>query len=178
MRGEARVMERISRAYGRVLDGMMLIACLLLLVMTLLIGADVASRNFGAGGIAWSNEVSENIIYLLTLLSAPWLLRQGWHIRVDIVLRVLPPGVGWLFEWVSDLMGLGCSLYFVWYGLKVLEASYLAGAMSIKTLVTPEWWLLAPLPAAFLLLAIEFIFRMHRLSQAERAPRMDAVSAS
>jgi TRAP-type C4-dicarboxylate transport system permease small subunit len=171
-------MERISRAFGRVLDGMMLAACLLLLAMTLLIGADVASRNFGAGGIAWSNEVSENILYLLTLLSAPWLLRQGQHIRVDILLRVIPPRIGWLLEWLSDMIGLGCALYFVWYGWKVLMASYQAGAVSIKTLVTPEWWLLAFLPVAFLLLAIEFVFRMQRLSKAERAPRMDAVSAS
>jgi TRAP-type transport system small permease protein len=171
-------MERISKAFGRVLDGMMLLACLLLLAMTLLIGADVASRNFGAGGIAWSNELSENILYLLTLLSAPWLLRRGQHIRVDILLRVIPPRVGWLLEWLSDMIGLGCALYFVYYGWKVLRASYLAGAMSIKTLVTPEWWLLAFLPVAFLLLAIEFVFRMQRLSRAERAPRMDAVSAS
>jgi TRAP-type C4-dicarboxylate transport system permease small subunit len=171
-------MDRISRAYGRVLDGMMLVACLLLLAMTLLIGADVASRNFGAGGIAWSNEVSENILYLLTLLSAPWLLRQGQHIRVDILLRVLPPRIGWLLEWLGDGMGLGCSLYFVWYGMKVVDASYQAGAVSIKTLVTPEWWLLASLPVAFLLLATEFIFRMQRLAEAERAPRTDAVSAS
>lgn len=171
-------MERISRVFGRILDGMMLAACLLLLTMTLLIGADVATRNYGIGGIAWSNEVSENILYLLTLLSAPWLLRQGQHIRVDILLRVIPPRAGWLLEWVSDLLGLACSLYFVWYGLKVAGASYQAGAMTIKTLVTPEWWLLALLPLAFLLVAIEFIFRMQRLSKAERAPRMDAVSAS
>ena len=38
--------------------------------------------------------------------------------------------------------------------------------------------MLAPLPVAFLLLAIEFVFRMHRLAHAERAPRTDAVSAS
>jgi TRAP-type transport system small permease protein len=171
-------MERISEAFGRILDGMMLIACLLLLAMTFLIGADVASRNFGAGGIAWSNEISENILYMLTLLSAPWLLRQGQHIRVDILLRVIPPRAGWTLEWVSDLLGLACSLYFVWYGWKVAVASHKAGAVTIKTLVTPEWWLLTLLPAAFLLVAIEFIFRMRRLSKAERAPRTDAVSAS
>jgi TRAP-type C4-dicarboxylate transport system permease small subunit len=171
-------MERISAVFGRVFDVMMLAACLLLLFMTLLIGADVATRNLGVGGIAWSNEVSENILYLITLLSAPWLLRQGQHIRVDILLRVIPPRIGWLFEWVSDLIGLACSLYFVWYGGKVAVASYQAGAMTIKTLVTPEWWLLAVLPVAFLLVAIEFVFRMQRLSKAERAPRTDAVSAS
>jgi TRAP-type transport system small permease protein len=171
-------MQRISAVFGRVFDAMMLAACLLLLFMTLLIGADVATRNLGVGGIAWSNEVSENILYLITLLSAPWLLRQGQHIRVDILLRVIPPRIGWLFEWASDLIGLACSLYFVWYGWKVVLASYQAGAMTIKTLVTPEWWLLAVLPVAFLLVAIEFVFRMQRLSKAERAPRTDAVSAS
>ena len=171
-------MQRISAVFGRVFDAMMLAACLLLLFMTLLIGADVATRNLGVGGIAWSNEVSENILYLITLLSAPWLLRQGQHIRVDILLRVIPPRVGWLCEWVSDLIGLACSLYFVWYGCKVAIASYQAGAVTIKTLVTPEWWLLTVLPVAFLLVAIEFVFRMQRLSKAERAPRTDAVSAS
>ena len=171
-------MERLSRIYGRLLDVLMAAACLLLLAMTLLIGADVAGRNAGLGGIPWSGELSEDILYLLTLLTAPWLLRQGQHIRVDILLRALPARLGWLLEWVGDLLGLACSLYFVWYGWKVLAASYTSGAISIKTLVTPEWWLLVPLPIAFLLFAIEFVFRMHRLARSERAPRSDAVSAS
>jgi len=46
--------------------------------------------------------------------------------------------------------------------------------MSVKTLVMPEWWLLAPAAAAFLLLAIEMLFRMRRLYLGERAPRDDA----
>src|SRR5215471_15951361 len=108
------------------------LACLLLLVMTLLIGADVAVRNAGLGSIAWSSEISEDILYVLTLLSAPWLLRQGQHIRVDILLRALPPRVGWLLEWAGDLLGFACSVYFVWYGIGVLTASYRAGALSIK----------------------------------------------
>lgn len=171
-------MNRLSRAFGVLLDRLMVLACLLLLAMTLLIGADVFTRNTGLGGIAWSNEVSESILYLLTLLSAPWLLRQGQHIRVDILLRAVPARMGWYLEWAGDLIGLACSIYFVWYGLKVLSASYLADAVSIKTLVTPEWWLLAPLPGAFLLVAIEFVYRMQRLSKSERAPRTDAVSVA
>jgi TRAP-type transport system small permease protein len=153
-------------------------ACLLLLAMALLIGADVTGRNVGLGGIPWSGEISEDILYLLTLLTAPWLLRQGQHIRVDILLRALPPRVGWLLEWVSDLLGLACSLYFVWYGWRVVATSFQSDAISIKTLVMPEWWLLTPLPLAFLLLAVEFVFRMHRLRNGERVPRTDAVSAS
>jgi TRAP-type C4-dicarboxylate transport system permease small subunit len=171
-------MRRASAIFGRLLDGMMLVACLLLLFMTLLIGADVALRNMRLGGVSWSNEVSEYILYLVTLLSAPWLLRAGQHIRVDILLRALPARVGWVLEWLGDLLGLACSLYFVWYGWKVLAASYSSGAVSIKTLVLPEWWLMVPMPLAFVAVSIEFVFRMWRLAQGEKKPREDAVSAS
>jgi TRAP-type C4-dicarboxylate transport system permease small subunit len=171
-------MARLSNWYGRLLEALLLLACLLLLIMTLLIGADVLLRNIGLGGIAPSNEISEDIIYLLTLLAAPGLLRQGQHIRVDILLRVLPTKVGWLLEWLGDGLGLICCLYFVWYGVRIVVASFTSGALSIKTLIMPEWWLLAPMPLAFVLLSIEFLFRMHRLALAERRPRDDAVSAA
>src|SRR6266566_3317852 len=112
------------------------------------------------------------------MLTAAGLLRQGRHIRVDIVLRAVPQRVGWLLEWVGDVVGLICCLIFVWYGVNVTAASFFDGSISIKTLVLPEWWLLAPMPMAFALLALEFGFRMHRLALAEQRPRDDAVSAS
>jgi TRAP-type transport system small permease protein len=171
-------MFTLSRWYGRLLDGMLAVAGALLLVMTLMIGADVFLRNIGAGGVPPSNELSEDCLFLITLLAAPGLLRQGQHIRVDIVLRALPLRIGWLMEWAGDLIGLACCLVFLWYGVSVTAASFIDGALSIKTLVLPEWWLLAPMPVAFALLAIEFVFRMHRLALAERRPREDAVSAS
>ncbi len=171
-------MERLSGWYGRLLDTLVLAACLLLFIMTIMIGADVVSRNIGGGGIPVSNELSEDILYLMTLLAAPWLLRQGQHIRVDIILRTLPVRVAWLLEWAGDIVGFFCCLYFVWYGLLITAASYSAGSINIKTLVTPEWWTLAPLPLGFALLGIEFVFRMYRLSTTEIGLRDDAVSAT
>jgi TRAP-type C4-dicarboxylate transport system permease small subunit len=171
-------MARLSEWYGRLLDALVFAACILLLVMTVMIGADVVSRNIGGGGVAVSNELSEDILYLMTLLAAPWLLRQGQHIRVDIILRALPVRVAWALEWVGDIVGLLCCLYFVWYGYLITIASYKAGSINIKTLITPEWWTLAPLPLGFALLGIEFIFRMHRLSTTEIGLRDDAVSAA
>jgi TRAP-type C4-dicarboxylate transport system permease small subunit len=50
--------------------------------------------------------------------------------------------------------------------------------MFIKALTTPVWWWLAFLPLTFGLLAVEFLFRMHRLMHGERAPREEAVSAA
>jgi TRAP-type C4-dicarboxylate transport system permease small subunit len=171
-------MVKLSAWYGRLLEAMLLVACLLLLAMTVLIGLDVLLRNIGAGGIASSNELSEDALYLITLIAAPGVLRQGQHIRVDIVLRILPAHVGWTLEWICDIVGLSCCLCFVWHGTRVTLASLAGGSLSIKTLIMPEWWLLTLMPAAFALLSVEFLFRMHRLALAERRPRDDAVSAA
>src|SRR4026207_500782 len=168
-------MARLSEWYGRLLDALVVAACVLLLLMTVMIGADVVSRNLGGGGVPVSNEISEDILYLMTLLAAPWLLRQGQHIRVDIILRTLPVRVAWLLEWLGDSVGLLCCLYFVWYGTLITIESYKAGSINIKTLVTPEWWTLAPLPLGFTLLALEFMFPDQRLAPAGGGPARDAV---
>jgi TRAP-type C4-dicarboxylate transport system permease small subunit len=111
------------------------------------------------------------------MLAAPWLLHQGQHIRVDILLRAIPRPLAYYCEWVADVIGFACCVVMVLYGTKMTIASYTSGALSVKALITPEWWILAPLPAAFALLAIEMLFRMRRLAHSPRGPRDDAVSA-
>jgi TRAP-type C4-dicarboxylate transport system permease small subunit len=174
-------MNRISDLYGKLLTGLALVASLLLMLMMAMICADVLLRNIALvpelRGLAWSNEVSESMLYLITMLTAPWLLRRGQHIRVDILLVVIPKQIAWYCEWVADAFALACCLIMAWYGWSAAAASFSAGSMAIKTLVTPEWWSLAPLPVAFVLLAIEVLFRMQRLYNGERGPRADAVSA-
>jgi TRAP-type C4-dicarboxylate transport system permease small subunit len=173
-------MDRVEAAYGKLLDGFALVACALVFGMTLMICADVLLRNVrlipGLAGLEWSNEISEAMLYLVTMLTAPWLLRRGQHIRVDIVLRAVPKQVGWLMEWAVDILGLACCALIAWYSARAALASFKAGSVSIKTLVTPEWWLLSALPLAFLALTLEMLFRMRRLALSERAPRDDAVS--
>lgn len=174
--------ELLSRAFGRALAALALLGCAILFAMMAVIVADVALRNLALPGLPqglpWSNEVCEAMLYLITLSVAPWLLRQGQHIRVDIVLRAIPPRAAWLLEWLGDAIGLACCAVMGWYAGAATWASYRAGAVNIKTLVTPEWWWLAPLPVVFALLGIEMVFRMARLARAERGPRADAVSAA
>ena len=87
-------------------------AASLLFAMMMIIVGDVLLRNIAVPGLprglAWSNEVSELMLYLITLCVAPWLLRQGQHIRVDILLQALPPRLAWLLEWLGDAIGLAC----------------------------------------------------------------------
>lgn len=173
-------LERLSALYGRALTGLALGGCAVLFAMMALICADVLLRNVrlvpGVYGISWANEVTEYALYLITLLTAPWLLRQGQHIRIDILLRVLPARLAWYCEWLGDAIALACCIVIAFAGWKAAAGSLAIGAMVVKTLAVPEWWLLAPLQVTFVLLAVEMLFRMRRLAAAPRGPRADAVS--
>src|ERR1051325_4425378 len=104
--------------------------------MTIMICADVFLRNvrvFPIAGLEWANEISEAMLFLVTLLTAPWLLRRGQHIRVDIVLRAVPPRVGWVFEWAVDVLAFGCCAVIAWYSARAALARLQAGPASLKT---------------------------------------------
>jgi TRAP-type C4-dicarboxylate transport system permease small subunit len=152
------------------------VAALLLLAMVALVTADIVWRNLARTGFSWANEITEYALYLTTLLTAPWLLRRGQHVRVDMMLVVAPPRLAWLMEALADIVGLTACLVLVWYGSVMTAQSARLGSLTIKNLVFPEWWLLAPLPLCFALLALEFVFRFHRLMRAPRTRRVEATS--
>jgi TRAP-type C4-dicarboxylate transport system permease small subunit len=171
-------MTRLSAIFGRVFDALAVAAALILLAMVVVVTADIVLRNTTRGGFAWANEVSEYALYLMTLLTAPWLLRRGQHVRLDIILTLVPSRVAWLMEAAGDALGFCVSVVLVRYGFAMTADSARLGAITIKNLVFPEWWLLAPLPAAFALLAVEFVFRFDRLLKGERRRRLEATSVS
>jgi TRAP-type transport system small permease protein len=158
-------MHKLSAAFGRLIDALAVVAALTLLAMVVTVTADIVLRNLTRGGLLWANEVSEYALYGMTLLTAPWLLRRGQHIRLDLVLVLLPARVAWLVEAVADVVGFLVCLALVRYGAGMAYDSFRIGAIT------------APLPLCFALVAIEFVFRLHRL-MAERGRRVEATSVS
>jgi TRAP-type C4-dicarboxylate transport system permease small subunit len=166
----------LSAAFSRLLDAMIIAAALVLLAMVIIVTGDILLRNTVGWGFVWANEVSEYALYVMTLLAAPWLLRQGRHVRLDLVLAIVPPRVAWRIELLADMLGLLACLVLLRYGALMAFESFRLHSITIKILVFPEWWLLAPLPLVFLLLAIEFLFRLHRLFTGDRGRRREATS--
>jgi len=169
-------MTQLSAWFGRLLDFLATLAALILLAMVVLVTADIVLRNLGTGGFVWANEVSEYSLYVITLFTAPWLLRRGQHIRLDLVLVMVSDRVAWMMEAACDIAGFVVSVILVRYGLAMTYDSWRSGSITIKNLVFPEWWLLALLPAVFALLAVEFVFRFDRVRR-ERIRRAEARSA-
>jgi TRAP-type C4-dicarboxylate transport system permease small subunit len=141
--------------YPRILQSLAACAAVLLGVSALAITLDVVGRNMGLGTLPWILEVSEYVLPLATFLVAPWLLYRNEHVRLDILLHVRP----WLGH-VTNVVGLAVCAVLVVYGVRTILNSAQQGAMVFKSVVFPEWWVYAPVPLCFGLLAIEFARRL------------------
>ena len=148
------------RAYRGLLHACAVIAALLLGVTALLVTGDVVARNVGLGTLPWILEISEYVLPLATFLVAPWLLARNEHVRLDVLLTSLPARLARALALVGDLLGLAVCAVFVIYGWRAIASSAQQGSLVIKTIVFPEWWLYAPVPVCFALLAVEFVRRL------------------
>jgi TRAP-type transport system small permease protein len=147
-------------AYRGLLHAGAVIAAALLGITALLVTGDVVARNIGLGTLPWILEVSEYVLPLATFLVAPWLLTRNEHVRLDVLLTALPPRLARALGRVGDLLGLAVSAVFVVYGARAVASSAQQGSLVIKSIVFPEWWLYAPVPVCFALLAVEFVRRL------------------
>jgi TRAP-type transport system small permease protein len=145
----------VTGFYDRLLQALAAVAAVLLGASALAITLDVLGRNIGLGTLPWILEVSEYVLPLATFLVAPWLLRRNEHVRLDILLSAWPR-----LGHVTNVLGLAVCAVLVLYGVRTILNSAQQGAMVFKSVVFPEWWLYAPVPLCFSLLAIEFVRRL------------------
>jgi TRAP-type transport system small permease protein len=151
-----------ARAYAALIEALGLFAGILIGIGTLLIALDVALRNLFITGLPWLIEAIEYGMYAVTFLAAPWVLRHAGHVRVDVLVTALPAPLARVLDRLADALGLAASGVLLWYAVKVTLASKAAGNLVIKSLIFPEWWMLAVMPVASLLLVVEWARRLFR----------------
>lgn len=133
-----------------------------------LICLDVALRNLGLGSLPWLLELTEYVMYAGTFLAAPWVLRQGSHVRVDMLLVVVPKRAAIRIEQAVDACGLMISLVLLYYGSAVVADAWRNDMVQYKTWYVPEWLLYLAIPAGAVMLAAEFTLRILRVKGVAR----------
>ncbi|OGA51306.1 MAG: hypothetical protein A3G25_20070 [Betaproteobacteria bacterium RIFCSPLOWO2_12_FULL_63_13] len=151
---------RISLAYQGLLAGCGFLAGATFAVLAALISLDVLLRNLGLFNSSELLEITEYALFVTTFIAAPWVLSQGSHVRVDLVLTQVPAPVARWMEITADAAGLFCSALLGWHGFNVALVSFQRGDLIVKQLVVEEWTLIMFIPASCLLLAIEFLRRI------------------
>ncbi len=132
-------------------------------ILTLLVCIDIVTRRAGIASMPWLVEVIEYVMYAGTFLAAPWVLRQGEHVRVDLILTSIAKEKAIRLQRVVDAIGLGVSLIMFYYGAAVVLDSYKMNTIQFKNISVHEWILMLPITIGSALLAIEFYLRLLRV---------------
>jgi len=132
------------------------VAALAIAFIALGVTADVLLRSAAGATISWMLETSEYLLFVAAFAGSPWVLRQGAHTAVDVVVRGLPEGGKRACAMVASFVGMLSSLALFWFGGLATLQSRALGTMIYKTVVFPEWWTLALVSFCGALLAIEF----------------------
>ncbi|WP_052161409.1 TRAP transporter small permease [Hoeflea sp. BAL378] len=134
-------------------------------IFTLLVPFDFMLRKLRVGGLEWLNEGAEYFLFFGIFLSATWVLQQGAHVRVDIVISNLPVRAAAWLERAMDLVGAVLCAIMAYLGARSTFSSYLLGTLPDKDLRIPNWIILSVFCIAFVLLTIEFLLRYRRAGQ-------------
>ncbi|MEJ2586902.1 MAG: TRAP transporter small permease [Deltaproteobacteria bacterium] len=132
-------------------------AAIILLAFTVTLSfIQVILRYFFNAGFAWVPEIVVFAFISLTLLGSSTGIRNGVHIGVDVIVKLLPPK----FQKFSDIFAnfSGAVLYLFMAYLTYEFVSYFRemGQLSIITEI-PIWIMIVYMPVAFLFMAIHYI---------------------
>jgi TRAP-type C4-dicarboxylate transport system permease small subunit len=144
-------------ALDLLIDALAIIAGALLCALVAVILVDVVARYLRWFSLAWGLEASEYMLYAITFLGAPWVLRERGHIAIELVVERLSGRARRLAARAVDALGaLVCAVLFV-FACVVLWRSYESGTMVHKSFVFPEWLVYVGMPPVFLLLVVIYL---------------------
>ena len=131
-------------------------ATLLFVGMTVSICAEVLLRYGFNSPISWVVEISEYSLLWITFLGAAWVLRNGGHVRVDIVLQYLSPRALRVCGLVSSAMGALTALVLLIFGAEATYSAMMRGAFKPTGIDVPTWMVIIVIPVGGLLLLFRF----------------------
>lgn len=149
-------MPFVIRTYTALLYGMAFIAAAMLVWLMIAVILSVGMRNLGLQPWAWLFTSTEYALLYMTMLGAPWLVREKGHVHIELVTAVLPPA---LRRIVSRGVALACvlvSLVLAWKGFDLLQTNIARNDYDVRAYYFPRWILTLSFPICFGLMAVEF----------------------
>jgi len=125
--------------------------------ITLAICAEVVLRYGFNRPLTWVVEVSEYALLWMTFLGTSWVLRQGGHVRVDILLQFLSPAALRSCGLISSGCGILASLVLVVFGASATWTAMARGSFKSTGIDIPTWIVLVVIPTGGLLLLLRFL---------------------
>lgn len=134
------------------IDALAIVAGALVVLLTALVVVDVAARSLRVFTLPWSLEATEYMLYAVTFLGAPWVLRERGHIAIELVVERLPARARAATQVLAELAGAAICATLLVFACRVVWQSYSSGIQVQKSFAFPEWIAYAGIPPVMLIL--------------------------
>ncbi|QFT63914.1 MULTISPECIES: TRAP transporter small permease [Roseivivax] len=149
-------MQSVRRIYDGFLTLMAVIAGAMLLWLMISVVVSVTMRNLGIQPFAWLFTSSEYALLYMTMLGAPWLVREKGHVHIELLTATLPErGQAVMSRFVAALCVI-VSVILAWKGGELFLTNIERGDYDVRAYFTPKWILTIAFPISFTLMAVEF----------------------
>lgn len=149
-------MRFIAIFYERFLQTMALMSGLILVWIMLAVVITVVQRNLGMQSWAWLFLSTEYGMFYMTLLGAPWLVRQRGHVHIEILTALLPANVLPAFSRLVSLLTATICAVLTYKGFELVLLNLERGDFDVRAYFFPSWILSMAFPISFGLLTVEF----------------------
>jgi TRAP-type C4-dicarboxylate transport system permease small subunit len=117
---------------------------------------DVVLRNLGYQSSAHFFTFSEYALLMIPCLGAPWLVREKGHVYVEILLMTMRPALRRRFTIGIGIACIVVCAVLAWYGFDVTLRNFMLKDIDVRSMDMPRWMVVAFIPLAFSMMAIEF----------------------
>ena len=154
------MLDAIIAVFERITLWMAIAAAGLILAMSGWITYDVLTRYFLDFASPWAFDLSEYALVWITFLGAPWVLLQDRHVRIELLVDVLPRSVQRAFGIAVSVVAICACLVLAWKtGVAALQ--YIErDIMMARIWRVPRIYPYGVIPFGCALLTIAFVFRL------------------
>ena len=156
---------RLARAWDRLLDALALAGGIAMGAMALWTSFEVVVRYFFARPTSWAVDLAEYAMLWAAFLAAPWLLREGGHVRVEALVERLAARHQRILGIVVSLLGAAVCAVMAWRTGITTYDFYARGLLTNREWQIPEFLPYLAIPVGSALLVIEFLRRAGRYAR-------------
>ncbi len=128
------------------------------LIMGLMLFFEVIMRYFLGSPTVWTGEISTYIFVWTMFVGAAYTLRQGKHIRIDLLITFLPKRTQEVLDVFTGVIGFVFCVLVTYQSWDMVSSAVVLGKLSTTPLRVPQWIPQSSMLIGFGLLSVQFFF--------------------
>ena len=138
--------------------------------MVVMITVDVFLRNTLGAGFLFVTEYCGYLLVLVVLLGAPYSLRHGHFLRIELVVNAIRPDLRRMLGAVYATCSIIVSFFFLYEMARLVVTSYSRNVLAPTLTYTPLWIPQLILPIGFALMIVALLIHLFRMPENEDSP--------